>query len=125
MAIIALDMTSRVPIFEQINRRFIELILKGVLSENDQLPSVRSLALDLGVNPNTVSRSYAELEKSGMIYSISGRGSFVAKKDEKSIHEFLLSDFDFAITEAVHAGFDEQTLVEHLKNKIEEVSKND
>lgn len=74
-----LEMQSRVPIYEQMKKKITELVLLGVLQENQQLPSVRSLAHDLGVNPNTVQKAYQQLERDGIVYSVSGKGSFVAK----------------------------------------------
>ena len=68
-----LDLQSRTPIYEQLYKKTIELIIKGVLKENDQLPSVRSLAKEIGVNPNTVAKAYQELERNKIIYSVSGR----------------------------------------------------
>ena len=53
-----LDLQSRTPIYEQLYKKTIELIIKGVLKENEQLPSVRSLAKEIGVNPNTVAKAY-------------------------------------------------------------------
>ena len=74
-----LDLQSRTPIYEQLYKKTIELIIKGVLKENEQLPSVRSLAKEIGVNPNTVAKAYQELERNKIIYSVSGRGSFIVK----------------------------------------------
>ncbi len=73
-----LDLQSRQPIYEQLILRLTELISLGVLEADTQLPSVRTLARDLGVNPNTVQKTYQELERRGITYSVSGRGSFVA-----------------------------------------------
>ena len=67
-----IDLTSRIPIYEQIYENIISLIVKGTLSENDQLPSVRAFAKDAGVNPNTVAKAYQELERIGIIYSVPG-----------------------------------------------------
>ena len=75
---IILDYRDRRPIYEQIVERFQELMMSGVMEENSQLPSVRSLAMDLSINPNTIQRAYAELERQGYIYSVKGKGSFVA-----------------------------------------------
>ncbi len=74
---IKIDWQSRTPIYQQIVHRIIELILMGELKENDQLPSVRSMARELGINPNTIQKAYQELEGRGIIYSASGRGNFV------------------------------------------------
>ena len=66
------------PIYEQITEKYKLLILKGVLSPDEQMPSVRKLAMELSANPNTVQRAYAELERQGVIYTVKGRGSFVS-----------------------------------------------
>ena len=75
---IKLDLQSRVPLYEQLQEQIIRLSLMGVLEANEQLPSVRSLAREVGVNPSTVAKAYQELERQGIIYTISGRGSFVS-----------------------------------------------
>lgn len=75
---IILDYRDRRPIYEQIVERFQELMATGVLPQDSQLPSVRSLAMELSINPNTIQRAYAELERQGYIYSVKGKGSFVA-----------------------------------------------
>lgn len=75
------DLSSRVPIYRQIEDRVTELVLLGVWPEGTQLPSVRSLALELGTNPNTIQKAYQELESRGVIYSAAGRGSFAAGKE--------------------------------------------
>ena len=75
---IILDYRDRRPIYEQIVERFQELMMSGGLEQDAQLPSVRSLAMDLSINPNTIQRAYAELERQGYIYSVKGKGSFVA-----------------------------------------------
>ena len=72
-----LDLKSRVPIYEQLKTKTLELIVAGVLQQDSQLPSVRSLARDLGVNPNTIQKAYQDMEKEGIIYSVAGKGSFV------------------------------------------------
>ena len=76
---ILLDYKDRRPIYEQIVEKLQELMVCGALPEDSQLPSVRSLAMDLSINPNTIQRAYAELERQGYIYSIKGKGSFVAE----------------------------------------------
>lgn len=78
-----LDLQSRVPIYEQMKKKIIELVMTGVLSIGEQLPSVRSLAREVGVNPNTVQKAYQELEREGIIVTIGGKGSFIAQFTEK------------------------------------------
>ena len=74
---IHLDYKDSRPIYEQVADRLNELMILGVLEEDAQMPSVRSLATELSINPNTIQRAYAELERNGFIYSVKGRGSFV------------------------------------------------
>lgn len=76
---ILLDYKDRRPIYEQVVEKLQDLMICGVLKEDNQLPSVRSMAMDLSINPNTIQRAYAELERQGFIYSIKGKGSFVAE----------------------------------------------
>ncbi|MBQ2005002.1 MAG: GntR family transcriptional regulator, partial [Peptococcaceae bacterium] len=70
---ILIDYKSRTPIYEQIIENVKALIVSGVLERDAQLPSVRQLAQDLAINPNTIQRAYAELEREGIIYSLKGR----------------------------------------------------
>lgn len=79
---IIIDYRDHRPIYEQIVERFKELILKGVLESDSQLPSVRNLAMELSINPNTIQRAYAELERQGYIYSVKGKGNFIAVSDQ-------------------------------------------
>ena len=74
---ILIDYKDTRPIYEQIAERFKTLILKGVMQPDEQMPSVRSLAMEQSINPNTIQKAYAELERQGFIYTVKGRGSFV------------------------------------------------
>ena len=111
---ITIDIRSRTPIYEQIYEKIIGLILNGTLKENDQLPSVRSLAKSTGVNPNTVAKAYQELERNGIIYSVPGRGSFIAKPDSSVYQSAVLSDFDKAADASYERGIPRETLKEHI-----------
>ena len=73
-----IDVQSKTPIFEQLKKQILEFISIQVLSPNDKLPSVRSLASQLGVNPNTVAKAYQELETQGYIYTVKGKGCFIS-----------------------------------------------
>ena len=77
---IVLDYQDRRPIYEQIAEKLQVLINKGILGEDERMPSVRKLAMDLSINPNTIQRAYALLETKGYIYPIKGRGNFVSPK---------------------------------------------
>ena len=69
---------SKFPIFEQLKAQILEFISLGILTPHDKLPSVRSLATDLSINPNTVAKAYQELELQGYLYTTPGKGCFVA-----------------------------------------------
>ena len=75
---ISIDYQSRLPLYEQIVQRFQTLILKGAIQPDTQMPSVRALAVDLSINPNTIQKAYSLLEQEGFIYPVKGRGNFVA-----------------------------------------------
>lgn len=81
---ITIDMTSRSPIYEQLKGQIIKLAALGALKPNEQLPPVRQLAQKLAINPNTVQKAYAELERDGIIYSLQGKGSFISEGLEKN-----------------------------------------
>jgi len=72
-----IDVKSRVPIYEQLTENVKRLIIQGVLTPGEQLPSVRSLAQELTINPNTIQKAYRELEREGYVISRPGKGSFV------------------------------------------------
>lgn len=102
------------PIYEQIRDGLRNLILSNVLKPDEKLPSVRDLASVHAINPNTIQRAYRELEQEGYIYSISGKGSFVAhelEKDHKRISE-LTEKFRSAAHELKILGVDQEELKE-------------
>lgn len=78
-----IDIFSRIPVYEQIVNQLERLILGGVLPPGSQLPSVRSLSLELSINPNTIQKAYAELDRRGFTVSVPGKGSFV--RDDLSL----------------------------------------
>lgn len=79
---IKIDLKSGIPIYEQIIEEMKYLMFKGVLKEDDQLPTVRELSSKLAINPNTIQKAYRELERQGYIYSVRGRGNFVGHVDD-------------------------------------------
>ena len=98
------------PIYEQIVEKLAELMVCGALAENSPMPSVRSLAADLSVTPNTVQRAYTELERLGYIVSIRGKGSFVA--DTAAIRrlgqEKILAELADIAVRASRAGMEKE-----------------
>lgn len=111
-----IDLQSRTPIYEQLYKKILELILKRDLKPNDKLPSVRELAKELGVNPNTVSKTFQMLERDKVIYSLAGRGSYVSDVQTGAVREAALTDFDKAVGEAINAGFTKDELKERIQN---------
>ena len=78
---IVLDYRDSRPLYQQVKDSLRRMMLTGLLEPDEKLPSVRSLATQLAINPNTIQRAYAELEAEGYIYSVAGRGSFVPAGD--------------------------------------------
>ncbi len=76
---ISLNYRDPRPIYEQLEEKLRRLILSGAIGEGEKLPSVRELASQLAINPNTIQRAYRELEQNGFIYSVPGKGSFAGK----------------------------------------------
>lgn len=101
------------PIYEQIASYYKSLILRGIMTTDEKLPSVRSLAVELSTNPNTVQRAFTELEHEGFIYSVSGRGNFVRDSREllEKKREELIVELRNMMKEADELGlsFDELT----------------
>ena len=112
--LITIDYKSRVPIYDQITGSIMRLKSLGVLKEGDKLPSVRSLAIKLGINPNTVQKAYTILETEGVIYSVSGKGSFIAENDRASeaLIKAAKDEFKMATEAALRAGLDMDTLAQ-------------
>ena len=77
-----LDYRDARPIYEQVRDNLRRLMVSGAIQEGEKLPSVRSLASNLAINPNTIQRAYRELEADGYILSVAGKGSFVAQVDQ-------------------------------------------
>jgi len=73
-----IDVMSRTPVYEQIITQTEEFILKGVLNPGDRMPSVRTLSVELSVNPNTIQKAIIELDRRKIIRSVPGKGSFIA-----------------------------------------------
>ncbi len=114
-----LDYGSRIPIYEQLFNNVISLVAAGVLRPGDKLPAVRLLADELGINPNTVAKAYRALENEGYIYTMVGRGTFVADKLSQVEGKKLdaLEKFKKAAYEAVSLG----ATAEELNDLVQQV----
>lgn len=82
---IHLDYRDARPIYQQVKDGLRRLMVTGVLAAGEKLPSVRQLATELTINPNTIQRAYSELEAEGFVVTVSGRGTFVAEGREQSL----------------------------------------
>ena len=103
---ITLDYKNGKPLHEQITQGIKELVMCGALPPDEQLPSVRELSVSLTVNPNTVQRAYRTLETEGVIYSIRGKGNFVAdshEADKRTLDRLYIS-FEDAVRELAFYG---------------------
>ena len=112
-----LDYRDARPIYTQIADNFRNQIRAGILVEGDKLPSVRELASDLAINPNTIQRAYRELEADGWIASVSGKGSFVcgAPRQENPEAEALWQELDAVTAKLTEAGISRQAILQYLK----------
>ena len=120
---IVIDYHDKRPIYEQVIERFQVLILNGALEADTQLPSVRSLAVDLSINPNTIQRAYGELERRGLIYSIKGRGNFVSSQKDvvKEQQELLLEDLKTQLKICKESGIESLHVLDCVKEIFQEV----
>jgi GntR family transcriptional regulator len=120
---INIDYRDSSPIYEQIVRGYKNLIVRGALPPNEKMPSVRSLAMELSINPNTIQKAFSALERDGFIYTVKGKGSFVADgKDLKMQKENEIRErLDEVVKEARESGVPLSFLIDHIK----EVEKND
>ena len=104
------------PIYSQIVDSFRERIATGILQPGDKLPSVRELAADMAINPNTIQRAYRELENAGWIATVPGKGCFVhgIPTGTNPEQQALLDDFDHLTQRLLAAGLSREDLIRHL-----------
>lgn len=114
---IVLDLKDSRPIYEQIVERFKHLILCGALAEDEKLPSVRSLAMELAINPNTIQKAYGELERQEFIYTVKGRGNFVSAngKLREARRDELLEQLLKIVKEGEELGLTRENLIQFLQ----------
>jgi GntR family transcriptional regulator len=117
-----IDTSSRLPIYQQLVQQIREAVARGELKPDAALPSVRQLASDLVVNPNTVARAYTELERAGVVVSQPGRGYFVARPRNDLTREArsrrLTEQLDRWLTEAVHLGYSADEVLALVSRRV-------
>ena len=124
---VTIDLRSRIPIYEQIINNIKEQALSGALKPDEQIPSIRRLTRQLGINPNTIHKAYAELERQGVIYSLAGRGAFISSDSEvrklaDAKREELLADIEKSVVSAKNleiAESDVLNIVDKIYNNSE------
>lgn len=118
-----IDLKDRRAIYEQIIDKFKQLIMKDILKQDEKISSVRELAKQLTINPNTIQKAYRELERQGYIYSVKGRGNFVSsgiKKVDDAKVEHLKKQIEKSVSELIFIGIEKNELI----NLIEKVYEN-
>jgi len=116
------DTTSRVPIYRQLMEQVRQGVARGRLRAGTRLPSVRQLSRELVVNPNTVARTYTELEREGTLITRQGLGVFVAEPSADlsaaARRERFVESLDRFLTEAVHLGFSADDVLSGVAKRI-------
>ena len=119
---IILDYQDRRPIYEQITESFRTLIYQGALPAGSRLPSVRQLAMELSINPNTIQRAYMTLEQEGLIYPVKGKGNFVAETSmiQKKSREDFRKEFLGLVKKGLQTGVTEEEMLSMIRERCEE-----
>jgi len=121
---ILIDNKSGAPIYDQIYSQIKSQIISGVLREDDMLPSIRGLAKDLRISFITTKRAYEELEKDGFIYTLPGKGCYVAPKNVELLREENLKKIEEHIDEIVRlaasCNFSKKDIIEMVNFSLEE-----
>lgn len=121
MSVITVDTLSRRPIYEQLIDNVKKSVLCGTLSPGEQMPSVRALAVELAVNPNTIQKAYAELERLGIICSMPGRGSFIAD-NVRALAETNRGEITERLRKDVHDALDAGINGDEIITVVKEVT---
>ncbi len=115
---------SELPIYEQIEQQMKAQILDGTVTEDEQLPSIRQLARDLKISVITTTRVYNDLTEEGFIISVSGKGYFVAPKNNELLRERMLYEMEEGLEKAVtngrNAGLSDEEIISALKKFLED-----
>ncbi|MBR7090160.1 MAG: GntR family transcriptional regulator [Lachnospiraceae bacterium] len=118
---IVLDYRDKRPLNEQVAEKIMNLIAQGGLVPGERLPSVRNLAMDLSVNPNTVQRAYAALEEKGYITTITGRGNYVSEESQwkNNLKKEVLDELESAAGKAMSCSVGLEEALECVRKAYE------
>lgn len=116
--IINLDYQSRTPIYEQIVLEIERYVALGILKPEEQIPPIREMATELGINPNTVKKAYSILETKGVIVTISTKGTYIAYDTQKIVEEKVnskINELKSLMEELKRLGLTEEEIIEKIK----------
>ncbi len=118
---ISLNYRDARPIYEQVRDGLRHLVVSGALQPGEKLPSVRTLASKLAINPNTIQRAYESLEQEGYLYTVAGKGSFAAPQSDINTQRrsSVLRRFDEAASELLFLGMTRAELCARLQSDTE------
>ena len=120
-----IDMRSRTPIYEQIIDSIKELVVKGVLIPGERLPSVRDMAKEMTLNPNTVQKAYQELERQGIISTLRGKGTFVSEDIQANNkilkRSQLMEELKKLVVEAIYLDLSKDELIDYIKDIYDDI----
>ena len=114
---ISLNYRDARPIYEQVRDGLRHLIVTGAIAQGEKLPSVRAMAANLAINPNTIQRAYGELEAEGYLVTEAGKGAFAALPAQSPRRQELLTQFDALVGELRFLGVTDKELTERLQGK--------
>lgn len=118
-----IDVMSRTPVYEQLIEQVEKFILMDILVAGEKMPSVRALSVDLSVNPNTIQKAFTELDRKGLIYSVPGKGCFIADTAKKALQNAKrgnMDDLKERVRELALAGIREEEIIACVKKVFDE-----
>ena len=120
-----IDMRSRTPIYEQIIDSIKELVVKGVLIPGERLPSVRDMAKEMTLNPNTVQKAYQELERQGIISTLRGKGTLISEDIQANNkilkRSQLMEELKKLVVEAIYLDLSKDELIDYIKDIYDDI----
>ena len=123
---VLIDNKSGIPIYDQIYSQIKSQIISGNLREDEMLPSIRSLAKDLRISFITTKRAYEELEKEGFIYTIPGKGCYVARKNTQLLQEEHLKQIEEHMEQIIRlaaaCNLSREDILEMMKSELEDMA---
>lgn len=119
---ISINRYSKSPIYEQVITQLEKVILNKEINTDEPLPSIRTLSQELSINPNTLQKAYAELERKGITYSVIGNGRFVSPNAISILttqKEALFNEINTLIDELLLSGWSLKDIINRIKNNFE------